>query len=137
MCGCQKGKRDPQPNLTGLYLRYYDKIARGHSYALLLYGPEELQGMAGTMHLRALQKFREEYGCKVSFCIGFALGENLVVKGNSCSNVRTGDSRALDEDRYQQLMAIMRQRNWKVTTDDASTMDNLTAGMSKLNLKKK
>lgn len=130
-----RGTRKPTQNLTGLYLRYYNKDQRQHFYGLLLYAPNELQQLPGTMHLRALARFHEEYGFKVSFCLGFALGENLVVKRNSCSNVRTGDGRALDDDRYNQLINIMLNLKWDVTSD--ADMDSLSSSLSKLNLKRK
>ena len=113
---------------TGLYCRAYNKVVKEHQFHLLLYTPDQLDLFPGTMHLRGLQKFSSDYNMKMSFCLGFAIAEDGLVKRNSCSNVQVTGQRTLPDEWYDQLVDILQRMNMKVKSDS----DDLSAMMKQL-----
>ena len=116
---------------TGLYCRAYNKDLREHQFHLLLYSKDQLKEYedGGTMHLRGLNKFTNDYGWKLSFCLGFAIDEDGLVKRNSCSNVQVTGQRTMPDEWYDQLVNILQRMNLKVKADNND--DDLSALFAK------
>ena len=79
---------------TCLLLRAYNTIEREHQWHIVCYKPEELPHDPDwpRAHLKAFKTFVDNYGMKVSFCLGFAIKDDMEVHRNSCVNIRsTGD----------------------------------------------
>jgi hypothetical protein len=124
-----------RPQSTGIYVRYYDKTDKKHAYAIGLYSIEELSSYPDTYtyHLRALDKFTSQFG-KASFCLGFALDKNLVVKRNSCSNIKKTGDRKMDDHWYFQLVAILKKWDRAFNAIGSDDDDKLVEVMRKLKL---
>ena len=111
---------------TGLYCRAYNKVAKEHQFHLLLYTLDQLEehtSGGATAHLRALKKFTADYGWKMSFCLGFAIADDGVVKRNSCSNVQVTGQRTMPDEWYDQLVPLLQGAGFSCSSD----MDELTS----------
>jgi len=118
---------------TGLYCRAYNKELREHQFHLLLYRENDLAKYndGGTAHLRALKEFTADYGWKVSFCLGFAIANDGMIKRNSCSNVAVTGQRSMPDEWYDQLVDILKRQKLDVHGD----MDDLSAMLSQTRIR--
>lgn len=140
---------------TCLILRAYNKGEKQHQWHIVCYKPSELPYDPDwpRAHLKAFKTFIDNYGMKVSFCLGFAIKEDKTVHRNSCVNVRsTGDvshvikpahssnmcllglwesccaiyvQRAMTDDYYDQVIDLLNNMGLAVKRDRAAKDEGL------------
>lgn len=130
----KKNNKPPYYNCTGILIRGYSREDRAHQFHLGLYTGDSLKARDYTgedsiynesYHLRAFKRLIDMVGQKISFCIGFYIDPNGLVRRNSCVNERYCEgSRTLSDSLYMSLLNILRDHGYTEVKSDMEDSDD-------------